>query len=51
MGKGLYLRAKPTECSPCILELGKKIEAVKNFAFFQLSKCHAVNVSCNAAHF
>ena len=50
MVKGLYLRAKPTECSPCI-KLGKKIEAVKNVAFFQLSRCHAVNVSCNAAHF
>ena len=29
----------------------KKIKAEKNFASFQLCRCHAVNVSDNAAYF
>ena len=46
MGKRLDLQAKPLRIQLC-----KKKKAEKNFASFQLCRCHAVNVSDNAAYF
>ena len=50
MGKGLYLRQSLQNVVP-VYNSVKKIEAVKNFAFCQLSRCHAVNVYDIAAYF